>query len=382
MNESEAKRRCRWFLEGYVDNQPVVRRVPINQVPFTIGRRPGLNLVLTKNCISRVHAEILESDGKLVLRDYNSRNGTYLNRVKIGGDAPLAPGDILHFGSVEFQVSMELEGTTTLTGADTWVFKGDLPETFHVGGRQFLSMMENRRVTSFFQPLCRLGTRKTFAFETLGRGDMEGAPDMPTELFAIASSLGRSAELSSMFRLSALEAARQIPNDYEIFINIHPDEFRQAKTFIEAMELILCSNPGLKIVVEIPESLILNVTTVSYLREELKLRNIQVAYDDFGAGQARLIELAEAPPDYLKFDRSLIHRLHEAPHHRRQMVEMLVKYSTDLGVQTLAEGIETEEEAQICETIGFHCAQGFYFGRPVPVGELTETKPAKGAGWG
>ena len=103
------------------------------------------------------------------------------------------------------------------------------------------------------------------------------------------------------------------------------------------------------------------------LRARLKELNIGIAYDDFGAGQTRLSELTEAPPDYLKFDISLIRGIDQAPPERQRMLASLVQMVTELGVNPLAEGIETAAEADVCRNIGFQTAQGFHFGRPAPV---------------
>ncbi len=59
------------------------------------------------------------------------------------------------------------------------------------------------------------------------------------------------------------------------------------------------------------------------LRAQLRDLNIGVAYDDFGAGQTRLSELVEAPPDYLKFDMSMIRRIDQAPTERQRMLGSL-----------------------------------------------------------
>jgi len=92
--------------------------------------------------------------------------------------------------------------------------------------------------------------------------------------------------------------------------------------------------------------------------------NISLAYDDFGAGQARLLELAEAPPHYLKFDRSLVQSIDQAPGARRRLLASLVALARDQRVITLAEGIETTAEAEVCREIGFEVAQGYHFGPP------------------
>ena len=92
--------------------------------------------------------------------------------------------------------------------------------------------------------------------------------------------------------------------------------------------------------------------------------------DSFGAGQARLLELAEYPPDFLKFDMSLVRGIDVAPESRQRMLTSLVSVARDMLVYTVAEGVETAEEADVCMRIGFTHAQGYFFGRPRPLAEI------------
>jgi len=102
------------------------------------------------------------------------------------------------------------------------------------------------------------------------------------------------------------------------------------------------------------------------LRAELQALDMQLAYDDFGAGQARLLDLIEVPPDFLKFDMCLIRDIHTASKQRQQMLTTLVRMVHDLGVAVLAKEIECEGEAAFCARLGFEYAQGYYFGKPAP----------------
>lgn len=92
---------------------------------------------------------------------------------------------------------------------------------------------------------------------------------------------------------------------------------------------------------------------------------VKIAYDDFGAGQSRFLELVKAPPHYLKFDRCLIQDIHEANPQQLKMIRSLVESARDAGITTLAEGVEKQEEAIVCSELGFQLGQGYYFGRPV-----------------
>jgi EAL domain-containing protein (putative c-di-GMP-specific phosphodiesterase class I) len=106
------------------------------------------------------------------------------------------------------------------------------------------------------------------------------------------------------------------------------------------------------------------------MRSDLRQHRVQIAFDDFGVGQPRYVQLAEAPPDYLKFDIALIHHVDRSAPSQRRMLRSLVTAAHDLGVKTIAEGVETAAEAEVCGEIGFTHAQGYFFGRPVPPGQL------------
>ena len=106
------------------------------------------------------------------------------------------------------------------------------------------------------------------------------------------------------------------------------------------------------------------------LRASLTALDIQLAYDDFGAGQARLNELTEVPPDILKFDMILVHNIDKVSSDRQQMIAALVNMVRKLGITPLAEGVETAAEANMCIELGFELAQGYHFGRPVPMSKI------------
>jgi EAL domain-containing protein (putative c-di-GMP-specific phosphodiesterase class I) len=128
--------------------------------------------------------------------------------------------------------------------------------------------------------------------------------------------------------------------------------------------------PHLDLALEIHEKVLTKEGFVGFpeLKKMLSESNIYIAYDDFGAGEARLLELADAPPHYLKFDRRFVMSINQPElRDRRQLLGSLVSLARDLRVKAIAEGIETAEEASTCEEIGFQLAQGYHFGRPSPI---------------
>jgi EAL domain-containing protein (putative c-di-GMP-specific phosphodiesterase class I) len=154
-----------------------------------------------------------------------------------------------------------------------------------------------------------------------------------------------------------------------LFLNTHPSELARPG-LVESMEELRAMAPHLDLTLEIHESALAKPESMAALRDRLSEINVGIAYDDFGAGQARLLELAEAPPHYLKFDRKFVSRIDTAPSSRRRLLSSLVAAARELLVKTIAEGVETESEAEACAKVGFTHAQGYHFGKPLPIDEL------------
>jgi EAL domain-containing protein (putative c-di-GMP-specific phosphodiesterase class I) len=98
---------------------------------------------------------------------------------------------------------------------------------------------------------------------------------------------------------------------------------------------------------------------------------MQLAYDDFGTGQARLQDIVVVPPDFLKFDMSMIRGLDLATAGQQRLVRSLVEMARSLGIRVLAEGIETAGEHEACQQLGFELAQGFFYGKPARLPEAS-----------
>jgi EAL domain-containing protein (putative c-di-GMP-specific phosphodiesterase class I) len=135
---------------------------------------------------------------------------------------------------------------------------------------------------------------------------------------------------------------------------------------IESMRDIRKLRPAQPITLEIHEASITDIDQMMDLRAALQEIDIRLAYDDFGAGQARLVELIKVQPHYLKFDIALIRNIDQASPRQQQLVSTLVAMVRDLDVIPLAEGIETEGEAAVCTELGFELAQGYFYGKPAP----------------
>ena len=361
-----------WYLETVAEGG-TLRRVRIHRLPFRIGRRLGLELVLPAESVSKVHAEIYARGSGLRLRDLGSKNGTFLNRLQVE-DVELVEGDVLHFADFEFRlgrsdVSEVVPAPAGQERPTTVANKGPRPHRFEKGTRELRELLRDGQVTMVFQPIVLLSRGTVAAYEALGRGRHPDLDESPLELIRIAESIGAEAELSRLFRRKAVELTARRTDLPTIFLNTHQVELTRPG-LLESLEELRAISPQLDLALEIHERVLTSPAAIAELRGLLLERNIALAYDDFGAGQARLLELTEAPPHYLKFDRRFVAGLDQAPAARRRILHSLLALARELLVKTVAEGIETAAEARACAEIGFTHAQGFYIGRPRPIEQL------------
>jgi EAL domain-containing protein (putative c-di-GMP-specific phosphodiesterase class I) len=360
----------RWFLETLAEGGQL-RRLPIDVLPFRIGRRQGLELVLPASSVSKTHAEIYARGPGLRVRDLGSTNGTFLNRNSVE-DAALDEGDVLHFADFEFRLGRAERSEPAPASEEPTTAalrKAELPHRLAAGTRELRELLRDGLVGAVYQPIVQLSRGSVAAYEALGRGRHPDLPEGPLELFRIAESIGEEAELSRLFRRRAVELVAAHKDAPPLFLNTHPVEFAHPG-LLESLEELRSLAPRLDLTLEIHESVLTRPAALAELRALLLERNIALAYDDFGAGQARLLELAEAPPHYLKFDRSFILGLDQAPHSKRRLLQSLVGLARDLLVKTVAEGIETIAELHACTALGFTHVQGYQLGRPRPVDEI------------
>jgi EAL domain-containing protein (putative c-di-GMP-specific phosphodiesterase class I) len=361
-----------WYLEGYLPNDAELMRCTINNLPFRVGGGGGLSLPIPAHGVSWNHAEIFHSGTHLCIRDLNSTNGTYVNRNRIAEVVNLQADDVIHFANVEFRLRqhapVDPQQNTLNTGQEGF----GLASRFYDNPRAFREMLASKAVHVLYQPIVSLekGNRRV-GFEALGRTAHKGLPESPAALFGIAASMGTEAELSRLLRLRAVEDATQLPNNPYIFLNTRPMETHRPE-LIEELTQLRRRYRDMRLVIEIHEAAITDPVQMRELSNALHKLRIQIAFDDFGAGQARLLELVDAPPHFLKFDRSLIQGIAAAVPNKRQLVERLVRMSIDMGIVPLAEGVENIDDARVCAELGFELGQGWLFGRPAPVNTFPE----------
>ncbi|MCA9050813.1 MAG: EAL domain-containing protein [Planctomycetaceae bacterium] len=357
VSEFPAASDVQWALHGHLSENGTALRTPILSQPFTVGRHPDNSLSICNSTVSGYHAELLLANDSLLVRDRNSTNGTLLNGRRIQTVESLRDGDILHFGNVMFTVQRDhsVAPSETVT-ADA---AGDA--IAHV---QFNTFLSRPGVEPYFQPIVRMDSQEVIGFEVLSRSHFVGL-ETPAKMFKVAAERTSEAALSRVCRLEGMRVATKFTDGLDFYLNTHPVELNQSELF-DSLNDLRKRYPKQSIVLEVHESGVTSVAFLKSLRSLLNELDFRLAYDDFGAGQARLTELIEVPPDVLKFDVKLIQGLPTASDSRRSTVAGLIRIVRDLNVVPLAEGVETHEEAEICRELGFELAQGYLFGRGEP----------------
>ena len=264
-------------------------------------------------------------------------------------------------------------GTTLVPQGCTISFRG--VTLMLIGVEDVRRALANDEFVPFFQPLVTLRTGQLAGFEVLARWHHPSAGILPPDRFiSIAERNGLIDALTMRLMQKAFEAARVIPEPLTIAFNVSPlqlyDLGLPKRIQGTADEFAF---PLRRVVIEITESAIVhNVERAQTIANELKALGCKIALDDFGTGYSSLLHLQSLPFDELKVDRSFVGSMIQR-RESRKIVVAVVGLGQNLGLATVAEGIETREQAEMLLWLGCELGQGWLFGRPIPAENLPAT---------
>ncbi len=223
-----------------------------------------------------------------------------------------------------------------------------------------------------YQPVVDVKTRQLCGVEALIRWrHPEKGLISPDQFIPLAESTGLIVPLGEWILQRACADAAAWPAHIKVAINISAVQFKKGNLF----DVILCTlvETGLA-----PERLELEITETSLLENQeahlatirqLKNLGINMALDDFGTGYSSVTYLTNFPFDKIKIDRTFTHGVLT----RRDcaaVVSAVLALAQGLGTITTVEGVETEEQFEYMREAGVDLAQGYLFGRPVPLSQL------------
>jgi diguanylate cyclase (GGDEF)-like protein len=194
----------------------------------------------------------------------------------------------------------------------------------------------------------------------------------PDQFIPLAEETGLIVPLGEFVLRQACADAAAWPSNLLVAVNLSPIQFKEADLF--DMICAALRDSGLspqRLEIEITESVLLERGAENHaFMERLKHIGIELALDDFGTGYSSLSYLTAFPFDKIKIDKSFIRNLTHQPR-SSAIISSIVTLARGLDMSVTAEGVETAEEFERLKALGVNFAQGYLFGRPLPVDQIT-----------
>jgi diguanylate cyclase (GGDEF)-like protein len=361
---------------GDVTLQRVARRLVAVLRPMdTVSRIGGDEfVVLAPDLDSHLHAV-----------DIGTRLVSHLHDRREGGGRPLT-------ASIGIAISMAGEGTaeTLLDEADTAMYRakslgGGRTEVFDVTlGRQvrhrsaaqrvLQSALDDHRLLPFYQPIVDLNTGVVTGFEALARiTEADGRILPPSEFIPVAEESGLVVPLGArVLEMACAEArgwheAGLTPAPLTVAVNTSSRQFEPGDlTAVVRDQLETTGLDPAHLHLELTETTIMGLHP-DIVRQLVRIRDlgVQIGLDDFGTGYASLTHLRRLPLTFVKIDRSFVQGL-EKGHHDERIVSAVVDLAGNLGLRSIAEGVETAAQLDRLRELGCDQGQGYLFAKPMP----------------
>ncbi len=244
--------------------------------------------------------------------------------------------------------------------------------------RELRNALARDELLLHFQPKLRLSDHKVVGLEALLRWQHpELGTVRPDKFIAIAEDTGMIVEIGAWVidqacaELARLRAAFRGATDICMSVNVSARQLR-SDTLMDTIAQALLRHrvPPEALCLELTESILMeNLDLVSGQLDAIRECGTRISIDDFGTGYSSLAYLSKLSVDELKIDRSFVKELGE-DQSAASLIQAVVFIASSLGITSVAEGVETPEQAQLVGDLGCTEVQGFLFSRPLPPGEL------------
>ncbi|MEZ9871001.1 EAL domain-containing protein [Vibrio sp. 10N.261.51.C6] len=233
--------------------------------------------------------------------------------------------------------------------------------------------IELQQFEPFYQPIIDLESGSTIGAEALARWITDEGVISPLEFIPLAEESGLIDDIGKqILHKSCRDTAIAIESgkwskDFSIHVNLSVDQLSESG-FVEQVKGTLRDTnlPASNLTLEITESRIVdNDPTIIDNMLTLKALGISIAIDDFGTGYSSLAYLHKLPFDCLKIDRSFVSKL-DKENLDSSIVAAIVNITKGFKVSLVAEGVETQQQAELLKQLQCPLAQGFLYSRPVP----------------
>ncbi len=231
--------------------------------------------------------------------------------------------------------------------------------------------VEREQLFVVYQPQLSLASGRVVGAEALLRWRTDdGRFVSPAEFIPVAEQSGLIVPIGQWVLRTALQALARLRTPgscLRMAVNVSPVQFAQPQFLAQVDEALAQAQlPPQCLELEITESVaVMGLERVAALLAQIKARGIAVAFDDFGTGFSSLSYLDRLPADRLKIDRAFVSVL-DAGGAGARIAEMIVPLGHGLGLQVLAEGVETQAQADLLRQFGCDEVQGYLYARPMP----------------
>lgn len=271
------------------------------------------------------------------------------------------------------------------------VIIGLLFATFLVGSmRARLSMphmirgaLRSKEFHLLYQPVVDLATRRTIGAEALIRWTRpDGATIPPDHFIGIAEQAGVIGLITKrVLELLTTDIRRvlRVKADFHFAVNFSVADIHSSELLDDIQRFATHSGlPLNQLVVEATERSFVDVARANLTIQKLRAVGVKVAIDDFGTGYSSLSYLAHLDVDILKIDKLFVDAL-GTDAATSLVAERIIEMAKDLKLQMVAEGIETDAQAQWLKKLSVEYAQGYLFARPMPIEDLIRRMRAENA---
>lgn len=225
--------------------------------------------------------------------------------------------------------------------------------------------MTSGQIDLHFQPIIEAETGRCHCAEALLRWNHPELGRISPEAAIAAAEEGRLiGDLGAWIVDRALAAAKTWPQDVTVAVNISASQLRDASFVARVKDSLAASGIAPhRLELELTETVLCSDEAIEPIRN-LRETGIRFSLDDFGTGYASMSYLLRFPFDRVKIDRSFVTDVHER-RDRRLIVEAVAGLATKLGLEIVAEGVETEAECVVVKSAGCTFMQGYLFSKPL-----------------
>ena len=249
---------------------------------------------------------------------------------------------------------------------------------------QLVVALEQQELVPWYQPVVDLASGELVGCEALARWVRRGRPPQaPGEWMALAEETGLVVDIDCALMARALRDFAQWrtlspdARDLELALNVSGRTLQAAGTADHLLGLLADLRvPPSRLLLEVTEGVLLEDEAVGRRLQRLRSAGVRIALDDFGTGWSSLAYLSKFPVDVLKLDRSFTAGLGQEIG-SEAVAAAVVQLARALDLEVIAEGVETEAQAERLQRLGARWAQGYLFGAAVPA-EVLRRRVAEG----